>query len=66
MGKKGGKRGTKLGLGEFLGESANTVNIDGNAVELPSAPKAATLEIDVTKVKLSFSILKLKEKIDKI
>jgi len=50
MGKKGGKRGTKLGLGEFLGESANTVNIDGNAVELPSAPKAATLEIDVTKL----------------
>ena len=60
MGKKGGKRGTKLGLGEFLGESANTVNIDGNAVELPSAPKAATLEIDVTKVKRGF-LIKIKK-----
>ena len=42
---------SKLRLDEFLGDqSANTVNIDGTAVELPSAPKAATLEIDVTKV----------------
>ena len=49
MGKGGKKRGTKLGLGDFLGDSANTVNINGNAVELPSAPKATTLEIDVSK-----------------
>merc|ERR1719318_672421 len=51
MGKKPKSRGTKLRLDEFLGDqSANTVNIDGTAVELPSAPKAATLEIDVTKL----------------
>ena len=48
--KKGG--GKKLNLGEFLGESAaNTVNIDGKTVEMPTAPRAATLEIDTSKVK---------------
>jgi len=53
MGKgKGGKsKGTKLQLGEFLGDNAgNTVNIGGKTVEMPSAPKAATLEIDITKL----------------
>jgi len=53
MGKgKGAKsKGTKLQLGEFLGENAgNTVNIGGKTVEMPSAPKAATLEIDITKL----------------
>merc|ERR1711990_1301848 len=47
--KKG--KGKKLQLGEFLGESAgNTVNIDGKTVEMPTAPKAATLEIDTSKL----------------
>jgi len=51
MGKKAKSRGTKLRLDEFLGDqSANTVNIDGTAVELPSAPRATTLEIDVTQL----------------
>lgn len=50
MGKGKKRGGTKIGLGDFLGETANTVNIGGNVVELPSAPKAATLEIDVTKL----------------
>ena len=49
--KKG--KGKKLQLGEFLGDSAgNTVNIDGKTVEMPTAPKAATLEIDASKVRL--------------
>ena len=52
MGKgKPKSKGTKLQLGEFLGDNAgNTVNIGGKTVEMPSAPKAATLEIDITKV----------------
>merc|ERR1712235_78462 len=52
MGKgKPKSKGTKLQLGEFLGDSAgNTVNIGGKTVEMPSAPKAATLEIDITKL----------------
>ena len=52
MGKKGGKpKGKKVQLSEFLGDTgSNSVNIGGKAVELPSAPRAATLEIDVTKV----------------
>ena len=53
MGKgKPKSKGTKLQLGEFLGDNAgNTVNIGGKTVEMPSAPKAATLEIDITKVR---------------
>merc|ERR1712227_735609 len=52
MGKgKPKSKGTKLQLGEFLGDNAgNTVNIGGKTVEMPSAPKAATLEIDITKL----------------
>jgi len=52
MGKKGGKpKGKKVQLSEFLGDTgSNSVNIGGKAVELPSAPRAATLEIDVTKL----------------
>jgi len=52
MGKgKPKSKGTKLQLGEFLGDNAgNTINIGGKTVEMPSAPKAATLEIDITKL----------------
>ena len=47
MGKgKPKSKGTKLQLGEFLGDNAgNTVNIGGKTVEMPSAPKAATLNL---------------------
>jgi len=50
---KGGKRtkGTKVALGDFIGESSgNTINVGGKAVDLPSAPRASTLEIDISKL----------------
>ena len=44
--------GKKVSLNDFISESTsvNTVNVDGRAVELPSAPRSSTLEIDVSKV----------------
>merc|ERR1711937_960409 len=53
MGKpKKGAKGKKVSLNDFISESTsvNTVNVDGRAVELPSAPRSSTLEIDVSKL----------------
>ena len=51
MGKGKRTKGTKVALGDFIGESSgNTVNVGGKTVEMPSAPRASTLEIDVSKV----------------
>lgn len=52
MGKGNKKvKGKKVGLGEFMGETAtNVVTVDGKAVELPNGPRASTLEIDITKL----------------
>lgn len=51
---KGTKRtkGKTLALGDFIGEtgSGNTVNVGGKAVDLPTAPRASTLEIDISKL----------------
>ena len=65
MGKgKPKSKGTKLQLGEFLGDNAgNTVNIGGKTVEMPSAPKAATLEIDITKVRTAVLYFKVPPKL---
>ena len=50
--KKWNLPGKKVSLNDFISESTsvNTVNVDGRAVELPSAPRSSTLEIDVSKV----------------
>lgn len=50
---KGSKRtkGTKVTLGDFIGSDpsgVNTINVGGKAVDMPSAPRASTLEIDIT------------------
>ena len=51
MGKGKRTKGTKVALGDFIGESSgNTVNVGGKTVEMPSAPRASTLEIDVSQV----------------
>merc|ERR1712142_1124382 len=51
MGKGKRTKGTKVALGDFIGESSgNTVNVGGKTVEMPSAPRASTLEIDVSKL----------------
>lgn len=54
---KGSKRtkGTKVTLGDFIGSDpsgVNTINVGGKAVDMPSAPRASTLEIDITMVNL--------------
>lgn len=51
MGKGKRTKGTKVALGDFIGESSgNTVNVGGKTVEMPSAPRASTLEIDVSQL----------------
>ena len=57
MGKgKKQSKGTKVALGDFLGGpgSGNTVNVGGKALELPTAPRASTMEIDISKVSFIF------------
>jgi len=69
---KGTKRtkGKTLALGDFIGEtgSGNTVNVGGKAVDLPTAPRASTLEIDISKVHLLSGrrILEILEKLHEI
>lgn len=43
-------KGKKLQLGDFIGDTGNQVAVGGVMMELPSAPRATTLEIDVSKL----------------
>jgi len=49
MGKgKPKTKGKKIQLGDFIGDTGNKIAVNGEMMELPSAPRATTLEIDVS------------------